>query len=214
MGSVLHPVGERPAAVYWLRRALVLLVPLALIVGLVWLFLPKGPAPLAAAPPTRPASPSAPITTPAQTAAQTPTASASTPSTPVAPTACAAESLSASLAGYGTVKAGGTQPFKLTLTSQADADCLFDAEVGTVELAVSSGADRIWTTDHCAKLLPGKTLTLSKGKPVELGIDWPVKRSAKGCKTTKDVLGAGTYVATATYRNVTLARKVMSVTAK
>ena len=207
---MLHPVGERPTAVYWLRRALVLLVPLALIVGVVWLIQPKGSAPVTATPATSATGPSAPITT----SAPAPSASASSPAAPAAPTACAAESLSASLAGYATVKAGGTQPFKLTLTSQADADCLFDAEVGTVELAVSSGADRIWTTDHCAKLLPGKTLTLSKGKPVELSIDWPVKRSAAGCKSTKDVLGKGTYVAKATYRNVTLARKVMSVTAK
>lgn len=210
MGTVLHPVGGRPAAVYWIRRALVLLVPLVVIAGLVWLFLPKGGAPVTATPATNATSPSVPVTTPAQTPTETPT----TPAAPPAPTACAAESLSASLAGYATVKAGGTQPFKLTLTSQADADCLFDAKVGTLELAVSSGTDRIWTTEHCAKLLPGKTLTLTKGTPVELSIDWPVKRSAAGCKTTKDVLGAGTYVAKATYRDVTLARKVMSVKAK
>lgn len=210
MGSVLHPVGERPAVVYWARRALVLLVPLVLIGGLVWLLLPKGGAPVTATPAPRSSASVTPVVTPTLTPANTPT----TPTAPAAPTACAAESLSASLAGYGTVKVGGKQPFKLTLTSQADADCLFDAKVGTVELAVSSGSDRIWTTDHCAKLLPGKTLTLSKGKPVELSIDWPVKRSAKGCKTAKDALGAGTYVAKATYRGVTLARKVMSVTAK
>ncbi len=207
MGSVLHPVGGRPAAVYWVRRALVLVVPLAIIAGLVWLLVPKGGAPVAATPASNSATPSAPIATATLTPADTPT-------TPAAPTACAAESLSASLAGYGTVKVGGTQPFKLTVTSQADADCLFDASAGTVELAVSSGSDRIWTTDHCAKLLPGKTLTLTKGKPVELSITWPVKRSAKDCKTTKDALGAGTYVAKATYRDVTLARKVMSVKAK
>ena len=210
MGTVLHPAGGRPAAVYWIRRALVLAVPLAIIVGLVWWFLPKGGAPIAATPASTSASPSAPAVAPTPAPSDTPT----TPATPAAPTACAAESLSASLAGYGTVKVGGTQPFTLTVTSQADADCLFDAKAGTVELAVSSGSDRIWTTDHCAKLLPGKTLTLTKGKPVELSITWPVKRSAKDCKTTKDALGAGTYVAKATYRDVTLARKVMSVKAK
>lgn len=210
MGSVLHPAGERPAAVYWARRALVLLILIALIAGIVWLFWPKGSAPVTATPATGSVSPHPSASAPAQTPSEAPT----TPSTPAAPTACAAESLSAALAGYGTVKAGGKQPFKLTLTSQADADCLLDAKAGTFELAVSSGTDRIWTTDHCAKLLPGKTLTLTKGKPIELSIDWPVKRSAKGCKTTKDVLGAGTYVAKATYRDVTLARKVMSVKAK
>jgi hypothetical protein len=213
MGSVLHPVGERPAAVYWVRRALVVLMPLVVIVALVWIFLPGRDAGVAASPATNSTTPSA-AGTPSATASDTPSDSPTTASAPPAPTACAAESLSASLAGYGTLKPGGTQPFKLTLTSLADADCLFDAKTGTFELAVSSGTDRIWTTDHCAKLLPGKTLTLSKGKSVEFSIDWPVKRSAAGCKTTKDVLGAGTYVAKATYRDVTLARKVMSVTAK
>lgn len=207
MGSVLHPAGGRPAAVYWARRALVLLILIALVAGIVWLFWPKAATPVAATPATGSVSPKPSASAPAQTPSEAPT-------TPSAPTACAAESLSASLAGYGTVKAGGKQPFKLTLTSQADADCLLDAKTGTFELAVNSGTDRIWTTDHCAKLLPGKTLTLTKGKAIELSIDWPVKRSAKGCKTTKDALGAGTYVAKATYRDVTLARKVMSVKAK
>ena len=208
MGSLLHPVGSQPASVYWLRRAIVLVVGLAVIAGLAFLFFrPAPPAPVAAVPVT--SAPSA-STTPTPTPSVSPT---STP-TPTGPLVCDQTNTEIRLAGYQKVKQGGKQPFKVALSNSGSQNCVLDVKPDNFSLTVTSGSDRIWSTDDCAKWVPTKKQTLKPGKSYEFTVEWQLVRSASGCKTTKDIVKPGTYVGKATFGIGKEARQVFTVAKK
>lgn len=200
MGSLFHPVGSQPAWVYWARRGALVLAAVALIAVGIWVFRPQAPGPVAA----EPAGPSAPVTT-----APTPTEPASP--TPTGPLVCDATNSSLTLAGYQKVKQDAKQPFRLAVTNNGGDPCVLNLSASTLNLTVTSGTDRIWTTDHCAKWVPTKKTTLKSKKSYEFSITWPVARSAAGCKTAKAVLGTGTYVASAAFAENAKARQVFVV---
>lgn len=129
------------------------------------------------------------------------------------PADCDAAAIQVGLAGYGTVKAGGSQPFRVTLTNTSAADCVLRVSAKTLVVTVSSGKDRIWSTADCDAWLPGSTGTVSPQKAQVVAIDWTVSRSAKGCSLSKDLLKKGTYLATATFGGQKEATKAMQVTA-
>lgn len=205
MGSLLHPVGPQPARVYWLRRGGIVLGVLLVVAALAFVFRPQ-PAPVTAVP----ASPSPGTTTPSATPSASPTPTTSP--TPTGPPACDASNTTLGLAGYQKVRQDAKQPFRLTITNRGTQSCVLDLKPGTFSLAVASGTDRIWTTDHCAKWVPSQKRTLKAGRIHEFTITWGVTRSAEGCRTAKSLLGEGTYVATATFAEDAKARKVFVVT--
>lgn len=204
MGSLFHPVGSQPPWVYWARRGALVLAVVALIAAGIWVFRPQAPGPVAA----EPAGPSAPVTT-----APTPTESASPSAspTPTGPLACDATNSSLTLAGYQKVKQDAKQPFRLAVTNNGGDPCVLNLSASTLSLTVTSGTDRIWTTEHCAKWVPTHKTTLKSKKSYEFSITWPVARSAAGCKTAKAVLGTGTYVASAAFADNAKARQVFVV---
>ena len=204
MGSLFHPVGSQPPWVYWARRGALVLAAVALIAAGIWVFRPQAPGPVAA----DPAGPSAPVAT-----APTPTESASPSASPppTGPLACDATNSSLTLAGYQKVKQDAKQPFRLAVTNNGGDPCVLNLSASTLSLTVTSGTDRIWTTEHCAKWVPTHKTTLKSKKSYEFSITWPVARSAAGCKTAKAVLGTGTYVASAAFAETAKARPVFVV---
>lgn len=209
MSDVLTGKGPQPPQVYWIRRLLVLLVAVVVVSVLVWAFLPKG-QPVTATPeasdtPTatetvasETPSPSSSTSTssstePSPSASATPTASAGTAT-------CEAIGVQLELSGFKSVKSGATQTFSVTAENNTALPCVMAINADTFVLRVNSGKDPIWSTAHCEKWLPEvKKQTLEAGKAVEFKVTWKTFRSAEGCKQAKSVLGAGTYVATATY---------------
>ncbi|MEA5053509.1 MAG: hypothetical protein VB093_08715 [Propionicimonas sp.] len=217
MGSLLHPVGPEQARVYWYRRALVLLVALALVAALLWWLWPKTPGPVSAVPPASGSTPPASDTpapapsgsgSPATSTPAVPASSPPTSTAPAAPQACDPGSVQLSVAGFEKVKVSGKQVFALAVANSGKSSCILDLTAKNYSLTVTSGSDRIWTTDHCAKWVPAKKLTLKPETAYEFEISWPLQRSKKDCKLTKDQLKAGTYVAKATFAGKT-AKHVM-----
>ncbi len=203
MGSLLNPVGPEEPRVYWVRRALVLFVALALVFGLVWLAWPR-PSGVAAAPAgTSPSAP-APSTSPQPSTSPTPT-------TPAGPVACDPTAMRLTVAGFQRVKVSTKQAFTLSVINGGTQDCILTVSPETYSLTVRSGDDRIWSTADCAKWLPAKKLTIKPETAHEFTVDWPLRRSAAGCKVVKGTLKPGTYVASAVLLEKATAKQVMQL---
>lgn len=205
MGSLLHPVGSEPGRVYWMRRAVVGAGVLAVLGALFLLFRPSGSAPVAAVPDSTASVAPTPVVTPASTPPATPSATAT------GPVACDGTTTTLSLAGYQKVKQDAKQPFKLGITNTGKVNCVLNLASTNFALEVTSGSDRIWTTADCAKWAPAKKATLKPGKSFEFGLDWPLVRSSAGCKTTKNLLNPGTYVAAAAFSETATAKQVFTI---
>lgn len=184
-----------------------MLAVVLVVAALAFVFRPQPAAPVAAVP-----------ATPSETSVTTPTGSPSTsvtPSatpTPTGPLACDASNSQLSLAGYQKVKQDAKQSFTLSITNTGKASCVLDLKPATFTLAVASGSDQIWTTEHCDTWVPTHKQSLKAGKAYEFTVTWPVVRSATGCKTVKGVLGTGTYVANAAFASDAKAHEVFVVT--
>lgn len=191
----MRPVGRRPGWVYWARRAIVVLIAVAVVAG-VWSLvasLTSGPS---AGPP--PASPSL----------ATPSSSTSTPAT-IAD--CGPQNTALDLSGYRQVKQSGTQTLTLAITNSSDQDCSLKLSGANAEVTITSGKDRIWSTADCAKWMPTARKTLAAGESSEVVVKWGLRRSSAVCKTNKTPAGVGTYVATAKFAETMSERQVFTV---
>lgn len=204
MSSLLHPSGSRPPQVYWRRRILVLSAALVVLIFLIWLVVPKGAAPQADPPPEFSSVSATPSPASATTASPSPS--------PTAPSACASQDVGVSLAGYQKMVSGAAQPFKVTVINNSSRTCIMSISGTTVKLAVTSGKDRIWSTEDCAKWVPVKKATLKSKESTVVAITWTGGRSKPGCVSTKSVLGAGTYLGTAQVLGTVQARLPMQLT--
>jgi hypothetical protein len=207
MGSLFHPVGSQPAWVYWARRGALVLAVVLLVAVAFNVFRPPADARVTAVPVTNSTSVTPPVSaTPSDS--ESPSASP----TPTGPLACDATNSSLTIAGYQKVRQDAKQPFKLALTNNGGQPCVLDLKPATFSLTVTSGTDRIWSTDDCDKWVPSHKGTLKSKKAYEFSIVWPVSRSASGCRTPKAMLGPGTYVASAAFASDAKARQVFVVT--
>lgn len=183
-----------------------MVVAALVLLGGVFLMLQPAPsAPIAAVPQTSPTT----LTTPSETPTEAESPSASP--TPTGPLACDATNSDLSVAGYQKVKQDGKQLFKVAVSNKGSADCVLDLKAETFNFVVSSGSDKIWTTQDCAKWVPAKKTTVKPKKSYEFAVEWPLKRSASECRNTKDLIKPGTYVGTATLAESLTARQVFVV---
>lgn len=186
---------QLPARVYWVRRALVLVV-LGIVVLVVWLVVQAmgGPAAPAAAPTTaRPsgtAAPATPRTTPKPTSTSTPY--------PGGVTDCPSADVAVTIVPAAPSFAAGVSPtFTLTITNNGGAACLVDAGDTHRAIVVTSGTDRIWSNQDCAAAgSDPRTLLLAPKQTDTTQLAWNRVRSAQGCPSGLPAPAAGTYVAT------------------
>ncbi len=217
MQGWLEPIGPEEPRVYWMRRAIVLAVAVAVIAGIIWLFgrprsvtgTPVSPSPSVSASASRTPSPSP--STPTATPTPAPETVASVPASE--PTA---EQPTEAAPPAGEPSPAGCQPAKLTLrvegttplsraepeagfhvvVSTTEQSCQLDLAASAAALAITSGTDEIWSTNDCAEWHPSGNLDLAAGQEGGFDVSWPIKR-ADGCELSDETLGAGTYVATA-----------------
>ena len=219
--------GRLPERVYWFRRAFVLVCLAIIIALLMWLVSLIGggaktatPASRAAAPAqTRTPSPAAslqatalpaPASTTAATATGQPTTASATGAP--APTACDPGVLTLSITGPGTVKAGATEQFTVSVTNSGPDACTFAFD-SRFTLKIVSGTDEIWSTADCAQWAPTGSQALAAGAAATWQTTWDRHRSQATCKVVPTALKAGTYVATAAYTGASSAQLVMLLTA-
>lgn len=221
MSPLLRPVGPLPASVYWVRRALAL----ALIGLATWLLisvLPFGKTGSGdAAPPAK--NPQAAPDRPLTTATTWPRPSAATSAKPSAkpqpkPTAkpkpkpkpkptgtpTCPDSVVSIAADAKTSKSAAGKPvlIEVELENTASVACRVTVSAKSLEVTVTSGKDRIWTTEHCTAAINPGPFTLQPGKVRTLGVVWMGERSKKGCPAGQEKSLPGFYAVDASFNGI------------
>ena len=223
MSTLLHPVGPQGPGVYWVRRALVLLVVLALLLGLRWLLFGRSSAASPDASPTQgqspAASPSVPATTPASSPSSSPSTKPSTkPSTSPSPSstgtpACAVKDIkvtaSTDAASY---PAGSTPRLRMRIQNAGTKACTRDVGAAQNELIITSGAKHIWSSDDCSPGGSAQVATLQPGASYSVSVTWLGRLSQKGCPANQPLATKGSYTLVGRNGDVSSAGAAFSLT--
>ncbi|NTW41766.1 MAG: hypothetical protein HGA44_18110 [Cellulomonadaceae bacterium] len=200
MSFLLHPPGDQPARVYWVRRLVVaaaLLLTVALVVGLaiaVRSLLGGGQAD-ADVPPDTAAG--------AATTATTPPAEQTEVTDQTGPVACTPTDLTLTLTSDARTYPAGTSPvLTVAMTNSGTATCTVDAGEAAREILITSGPDRIWSSLDCPAEPAERLLLLEPGARDEVAVTWPRIRSESGCTAGLPEPRAGTYTVTVTVLGV------------
>lgn len=195
--ALLHPRGPLPPAVYW-RRRLITLGALLVVLALVLRACGSdgGNGVLAPSPSGSP--------TPTATATTRPTASATSagPSAQVGPCPDTAVVVSAR-ADAQTYSAARRPILTIGVANKGTVPCTRDVGQGAREIRVTSGNERIWSSDDCSPGGGSQTVTLLPGAaPVTFNVTWSRRRSAPGCPAGAEMAAAGTYRVTGRFGQV------------
>lgn len=186
-----QPLGPLPATTYWRRRGVLALVIVALAV-LLWSCSggqASSPTPKPTSSPTSTASPS-PKPTPTATPTPAPTRS---PIAVAVVTTCADEVLQVTLTGADTAAVGTAPRVRLVVRNTGAVACRRDLGPRAVELVVTSGADRVWSSADCSPGGSQGTITLPPGQADGQALTWPGTRSEPACAGSRAAAQAGTY---------------------
>ncbi|GAA4904690.1 hypothetical protein GCM10023405_27190 [Streptomonospora salina] len=89
----------------------------------------------------------------------------------------------------------GQPEFELTLVNTEDQTCTVDAGPASMELRVTSGDDRVFSTADCADGSDSDEQKLQRGVPYSTTVTWDRKRSWKDCSDRNvNAKRPGTYV--------------------
>jgi hypothetical protein len=196
MGSVRHPRGRLPQRVYWIRRSVVLVVALLLVFGIGKLLGGNGQ------------DPSSTGVEASNTAAQQQQQSSAPPSlAPVAPAASASSKVKQPLVAPtgecqddevsvlpSVPRAWGAQPItiRLALTGIAPA-CTFKVSPDSVVVKITSGSDRIWSSQDCPTSVKPADVVVRNGVPSYVNVVWSGRRSDESCSRSTPWANAGFY---------------------
>ncbi|GAA3793666.1 hypothetical protein [Cellulomonas soli] len=196
--NVVRPKGPLPARVYWVRRAVVLGIPLLVLGLVVWLVAGRGGADDQATP-----AASTPAASDAAAAQDAGADAAGDEGSGV--TTCPAAGLTVTIAATAPTFAEGSDPtFDLTITNTGTAPCLVDAGTSQSEVLITSGSDRIWSSRDCAAAdAATNELLIDAGKSHQQQLGWDRTRSAEGCPADLPAPGDGTYTATLSVQGAT-----------
>lgn len=198
MSNVLRPVGPEPPKVYWIRRLVVVALVVLLVVIVASLFSGGGGD---GADPSASPTPTEDVT---EDPSQTPDEDADAADAEAVD--CLPENLTVALTPATRVWTVGTAPtFTATVTNTGSTPCTVDTGADHVELLVTSGSDRIWSSVDC----PSETAEASRlrllrpgAEDVDPAVVWPGVRSAEECPTGLPTPRAGTYRAVLTVGEV------------
>jgi hypothetical protein len=212
--ALLHPRGPLPRGVYWRRRGVTLAA-----VAIVLLLLSRAcgsdgepaarlsptssPSPSSGPTPSRTASPKPPAS-PSRSASPTPSPTTSpTTSAPLGPCK-AADLLLSAKADAQSYPAGRRPVLTIGIANQGKVPCTRDIGQAAREIRVTSGTDRVWSSDDCSPGGGSEVVTLAPGAaPRTFSVTWSRKRSLPGCKTGTKEAAAGTYRVTGRFGDLT-----------
>jgi hypothetical protein len=190
-----QPVGPEPASTYWTRRAVLLLAVFVLLYGLVALLTGGTDSDTldqqgGSAPVEQPSVSAEPTAGPDSTGSPEPT-----PSAEPEPVDCADADLQLSAEADQEVYAVGATPtFVLTVRNTSARPCRRDLGQGAAELIVTSGQDRIWSSDDCAPGGEPGPVVLAPDQSDVTRLTWPATRSLPECAGPQAPVEPGTYV--------------------
>lgn len=178
-----RPASRPPARVFWIRRLVVLGLPLVLVVVLVVWLTGRGGDAAAQDDPT----PQVEQPTPAPSSAS-----------PTGVADCAPAQLALAIAPDGESFPAGVAPtFEISVTNSGPEPCLVEAGDAAREVVVTSGDDRVWSSRDCVpEDADARTLLLAGGQSDVTQLAWPRERSAAGCPGDLPAPGDGTYSVT------------------
>ena len=196
MTSMARPRGPLPARVYWVRRVLVLGVALALVFGIARLLGGTGdPAADSARVVGADSAPSDRITS-ASTADADPEAARDRgrdregskrkpqkTKTPLAqPTGpCVSSDVVVKPKLRETARAGSVVHFRLKLTTLESPACTWTVSPESLVVKVTSGDDRIWSSQDCPDAVPQVDVVVRKDVPAKVDMGWRGQRSDSTC---------------------------------
>ena len=186
--ALLHPRGPLPPGVYWRRRAVTLL---AVVLAGVLLTRACG----ADGEPRTTLSPSPSPTTTASRPPRTPAPSPTASPLPTAVGRCRPSNLVVNARADDDLYPAGRRPvLTIGVRNTGSAPCTFDVGQANREIRVTSGNDRIWSSDDCSPGGAAQLATLRPGAaPTEFSVTWSRKRSAPGCPAGLRDAAPGTY---------------------
>jgi hypothetical protein len=205
---VWHPVGELPARVYWRRRAVVLVVLLAVLGGLGWLgltLLADGDGDAAASgrseavpePALERVVPSlTAVATPdpppvAETTAEPPAAAPE----PAAGGPCTDDMLSLEVRAPGNVAVGSKPTFELAVANVSAVPCVRALDKGLQEIVMLDPAgNRVWGSNDCFPEASSEQRTLAPGEVVSIPLVWGGLTSEPSCTAPRETPAPGSYL--------------------
>ncbi|MEU8271650.1 hypothetical protein AB0B89_31385 [Sphaerisporangium sp. NPDC049002] len=213
-------VGVEGPDVYWRRRVSVLTGALVVVAVVAWACTsasgglgsgsPARPAVAGSKDPSPGASPA--VVSPSSTPSPSTTAKAPASARPPViltpsplPTRtrrpgdpCQKPDLVISLSGSSEVYSGkGAPRFMLTVVNIGRLECTVDVGPRAVEIRITSGSDRVWSTADCVSGEGRDVRRLRRGVPHVRMVEWDRHRSAPDCRSARPKAHDGTYVATA-----------------
>ncbi|HVF05107.1 MAG TPA: hypothetical protein VNA20_09720 [Frankiaceae bacterium] len=189
--ALLHPRGPLPPGVYWRRRVGTLLGVVVVLFGASRACGSDG-EPRAGVSPT----PSASATT---TPRPTKPAVSRTASPTASPVAAAGQCRAADLvvnarAGAQLYPAGQRPVLTIGIANKGARPCTFDVGQANRGITVTSGNDRVWSSDDCSPGGGAQVVALQPGaEPTEFSVTWARRRSRPGCPAGQPEAAPGTY---------------------
>jgi len=198
MGSVRHPRGRLPQRVYWVRRGVVLAMALLLVFGIGKLLGGNGQDPAGTG------------VEASNTSAQQEQSSSSAPTVgPVAPSVspgttkgpkavllppsgeCKDDEVSV-LPSVPRAWGAGDITIRLGLQGIQPA-CTFKVSPESVVVKITSGSDRIWSSQDCPDSIKPADVVVRNGVPTYVNVVWSGRRSDDTCSRTAAWANAGYY---------------------
>jgi hypothetical protein len=183
MGSVTHPRGRLPRRVYWVRRSVVLGVALAMVFGIGKLVGGTGEDPGGSD--IEASTSSAQQTAPRASGPIGPVAPSKQPRTkgkaPLLPPSgeCRDDEVSVL---PSVPRAWGGQPIVIRLALQSlQPACTFEVSPKSVVVKITSGDDRIWSSQDCPEAVKESEVVVRSGVPTYVNVVWSGRRSEAGC---------------------------------
>jgi hypothetical protein len=194
---------EESAEAFWRRRAIALTGVLATVGLVAWSCSgdggDKGRKIHNAAGLSTP-TPAPAVSVPVATPTITVTATAKVTVSPSAPgrragDACAPNDVVVTLASKAETYTGKAQPqFLVSVVNTGKRACTFAVGPKELEVRITSGPDRIWSSAHCARGADSSIRLLKRGIPYASTITWDRRRSSDGCDGSRSLARPGTYV--------------------
>ena len=205
MSTVTRPRGPLPRRVYWGRRLLVLVVAVSLVYGIGQLLAgdpAKSDNPSARSAAASQGSPSAgrsPSSGATGAASDDESGGKDGAKAPLAvPTGpCADSDVRVDPSVDDTAYAGGDVTITLNLTTLESPACTWEVSSDSVVVKLTSGRDRIWSTQDCSAAIATQSVIVRKDAKTKVDVTWSGQRSDEDCTRTPDWAQPGYYFATA-----------------